>query len=545
MKQISKTNFKVLLVYPNLYGMLVPSIAIAIFTKILKNEGYQVELFETTNYTDEIVASPANRVNNLQARKFSYESDLGLKSKTGTVFSDFRKRVQEYKPDVMFVSAVEDVIVQAADLLQVVDDLNIPHLVGGVFPTAAGKKCFEFSSIKNIALGEGEPIIIEFSERVRKGVPFSDIPGTMCRDNFGKIKVNPKPALVNIDKVTPDFSLYDEQRFYRPMGGKIFKTVPVETYRGCPYSCTFCNSPMQREFSKNSNQGNFLRRKTMLALAEELRQNLTINEAELIYFIDDSFLARPRAEIFEFCKMYEEFMLPFWWQSRVENVDDEILVRLAEVNSFRMSFGIECGNEDYRSKVLRRNISNAKILDQFKIISRSSIPFSVNLIIGMPGETRELIMDTVELVRSVQGYDSLTVSYFTPYHGTVLRTVAIANKWMDGTTITNHTMSGSILEMPPPYVSSQDIDGLMRTLPLYCYFPKSDWKDVERAEIFDDEGNQIYKELSERYRSEFFSDVALPGLEVVGATGCRSNPRDSFRTSPKRLSEEQIVALVG
>ena len=65
MKQISKTNFKVLLVYPNLYGMLVPSIAIAIFTKILKNEGYQVELFETTNYTDEIVASPANRVNNL------------------------------------------------------------------------------------------------------------------------------------------------------------------------------------------------------------------------------------------------------------------------------------------------------------------------------------------------------------------------------------------------------------------------------------------------------------------------------------------------
>ena len=283
----------------------------------------------------------------------------------------------------------------------------------------------------------------------------------------------------------------------------------------------------------------------MLALAEELRQNLTINEAELIYFIDDSFLARPRAEIFEFCKMYEEFMLPFWWQSRVENVDDEILVRLAEVNSFRMSFGIECGNEDYRSKVLRRNISNAKILDQFKIISRSSIPFSVNLIIGMPGETRELIMDTVELVRSVQGYDSLTVSYFTPYHGTVLRTVAIANKWMDGTTITNHTMSGSILEMPPPYVSSQDIDGLMRTLPLYCYFPKSDWKDVERAEIFDDEGNQIYKELSERYRSEFFSDVALPGLEVVGATGCRSNPRDSFRTSPKRLSEEQIVALVG
>ena len=544
MNQKPKPSFRVLLVYPNLYGMLIPSIAIGIFTRILKKEGYEVDLFETTNYPDEIIASPANRVKNLQARVFDYKEDLGLKTSNENVFTDFRKKVMEYEPDLLLVSAVEDVIVQAADLLDAVVDLNIPHLVGGVYPTAVGEKCFEFLSINNIAQGEGEPIVVEFSEKVRKGQPYDDVAGTLCRDQVGRIKSNPKPPLINIDGVYPDFSLFNEQRFQRPMGGKIFKTIPIETYRGCPYTCTFCNSPMQVEFAKAAEQGNFLRRKTMAALAKEIRTFVAINDPELIYFIDDSFLARPRKEVFDFCDMYEEFQIPFFWQSRAETVDEEILQRLADVNSYRMSYGIECGNEDYRRQVLRRKISNAEILDKFEIISESDIPFSMNLIIGMPGETRDLIMDTVELVRCIKGYDSLTVSYFTPYHGTVLRTVALNNGWLDPGVITNHTMSGSILKMPPPYVNSTEIDGLMRVLPLYCYFPKTEWKEIRRAETYDDVGNQIFERYSELYNNEFFRDVKLSGEPVVGGTGCRSNPRSSFRISPERLNEEQIKNLV-
>ena len=91
MYEKSKSEFRVLLVYPNLYGMLVPPIAIGLFTKILKNEGYKVDLFETTNYLDATVASPTNRVKNLQAREFDYQDDIGLNSKTDDVFVDFRK----------------------------------------------------------------------------------------------------------------------------------------------------------------------------------------------------------------------------------------------------------------------------------------------------------------------------------------------------------------------------------------------------------------------------------------------------------------------
>ena len=75
--------------------MLVPSIAIAIFTYVLKKQGYKVSLFDTTHYVSEENSSPQNRVKYLQARKFSDTDDLGIKIKTD-LLGDFKKYVNEF-----------------------------------------------------------------------------------------------------------------------------------------------------------------------------------------------------------------------------------------------------------------------------------------------------------------------------------------------------------------------------------------------------------------------------------------------------------------
>ena len=51
--------------------------------------------------------------------------------------------------------------------------------------------------------------------------------------------------------------------------------------------------------------------------------------------------------------------------------------------------GIECGNQEYRREVLLRAPTNANIIESFEDIAHSGIAFSLNLIIGMPGETRD------------------------------------------------------------------------------------------------------------------------------------------------------------
>jgi len=235
-------DFRVLLVYPNLPLMLVPPLSIAIFTELLKRKNYQLRLFETTAYIGSTSVSPENRVKLLQARPFDYKEDLGVTIKTSDMFEDFRALVLEFSPNLMVFSVVEDAFVQCVGLIEAVKDLNIPHVVGGVFTTAAPERCMAEDAIKMIGIGEGETIIADLSEAIRQGSAIDSVPGTWLKTKSGEIVKNPRGALVDFANQRPDFSLFDSRRFYRPMGGRVFRTIPIETYRGCPYKCTFCHS---------------------------------------------------------------------------------------------------------------------------------------------------------------------------------------------------------------------------------------------------------------------------------------------------------------
>ena len=526
--------------------MLVPSLAIGIFTKILKKKKYQVDLFDTTHYVSEENSSPQNRVKFLQARNFDEKNDLGVRIKTDLT-GDYIKKVESLKPDFIIYSVVEDCYRQTLVLMGAIKNFDIPHIVGGVYPTAAPDICINNELINIIGIGEGEKIIVDVAEAIRLSNSLNQIPGIWYKDK-GQIIKNNRGPLININSSIPDFSLTDDARFNRPMGGKIFKTMPVETYRGCPFQCTYCNSPMQTTKSRESRIGNFLRRKDMKVLRNEIKYLIDRYNPEFLYFIDDSFTARNKTEVFDFCDMYEEFKLPFWFNTRPETINLEIMKRLKDIGAYRISFGIESGNEQFRIKVLRRNGSNAQIKEKFDIIAESGIPFSLNLIIGMPGETRELIMDTVHFTRTILGYDTITVSIFTPYNGTVLRKIAVNNGWLDSDYITKHTTSSSALKMPPPLLSSEDIDGLMRVLPLYIYFPESEWSKIKRAEKDDRKGNEILEYYSEIYKRDFLKEDQFDDKVIVvdGSTGCKTNAKDSFRlnfTSQNRYNESELAIL--
>jgi anaerobic magnesium-protoporphyrin IX monomethyl ester cyclase len=544
-------DFRVLIVYPNLPLMLVPSISIAIFTRIFRDLGYQIDLFETTHYdTNDLDYSETNinysenRVRLLNARKFDVEKDLGISIKRG-MLSDFRTKVETFDPDFIIYSVVEDTFFQARSMMQAIADLKIPHLVGGVFPTMAPEECIAAPEIDLIALGEGEKTVKAVGEAVRTGQPLNGIPGTWLKNPDGSIEKTQQPSLVNLNDIIPDFSLFHPSRFNRPMGGKVFRMVPVESYRGCPYACTYCNSPTQRLLSKNAGLGNFMRRKSMDSLRDKLRALYDEYKPDFFFFVDDSFLARPRQEIFDFCDMYEEFRLPFYFNTRAENCDAEILARLKEVGCYRIAFGIESGNQQYRQRVLRRKISNEEIIERFKVIADSGIAFSINLIIGMPGETRDLVMDTIELARSIKGYDAVTAFIFTPYHGTPLRQVALDNNWLDPNTITRHNTSRSLLTMPPPYLNADEIDGLLTVLPLYCYFPKTDWPKIRRAESNDAEGLRLRAELSAIYAENFLGEDQKRAKKFVQPDGTIAEKQQlsDFRISPERIQAADLKSL--
>ncbi len=116
---------------------------------------------------------------------------------------------------------------------------------------------------------------------------------------------------------------------------------------------------MQSRLSKEAGIGDFVRRNIhMDNLREYIAGVIEQINPTFFMFVDDSFMARPQKEIIEFCEMYEEFKIPFWFNTRPENVTSENLKLLKGVNCYRIAFGVECGNEEFRSQMLLRKVKN-------------------------------------------------------------------------------------------------------------------------------------------------------------------------------------------
>ena len=290
----------------------------------------------------------------------------------------------------------------------------------------------------------------------------------------------------------------------RPMAGKIYRTAPVETVRGCPYKCAFCNSPTMYDlYDKQVKPGSFLRKKSIGQIQKELRVLRDQFNVEYFYFCSDTFLVMTDQEFEEFAEVYREFKLPFWLQSRPETIKPKHIEVLKEIGCHRISMGLEHGNEEFRAKILKRRYKNKDIIEVSKNLYDADIALSLNNILGFPGETRELIFDTINLNRKMY-YDTTSGYAFTPFHGTELRTQSVKQGYIPEDYLSRTVTYG--LGLDQPQLRKTEVDGLRRTFALYAKFPKDMWPQIKIAENQDEEGVQAFAELSQIYREKYYTN---------------------------------------
>lgn len=513
---------RVLIVYPNLPLMMTPPLSVGLFTKICKDQGAEVELFETTHYVDTNDNAQDNKENFGAGRKIKNYVDAFEDVKpTYQAIDDFRAHVERFKPDLLLLSLVEDTFLEGVALLESVADLNIPHLVGGVFPINAPWQALEPDVVQNICRFEGEYVVRDTLVCLRENRPITNVNGIWWKRD-GEVQMNPPQPLVDVNELQPDYSLFSDKRFYRPIGGLARKTVQLETYRGCPYSCTYCNSPTTRMMDKG-----FLRRKTVDLVREQMYTLSESLSTEYWFVIDDSFTARPRKELFELLRVFEEFKLPWWCNTRLDDVDDEILAAMKQAHCDRIQFGVESGNEKYRMEVLKRRVKQQVYLDKADVINKSGIPYGLNAIIGMPNETREMVLETAKLCRDIGGYDGLGVSMFIPYWGTGLRDIAVRDGYLPYDNIGSGGLQDEpIMDMPAPYLSKADVMELSHKFKYYAFFDDKYWPEVDVAEDL--------SKLEDIYQREFFqSSTAVDGLTKIAERkrspyACAADPYVEF-----------------
>lgn len=494
-----------------------PPVSYGIFTALLKNEGYDVALFDTTLYktkTEKGQFSDAIKESTLQVRPFSYESRDVVYKHTDPA-EDLRAFITSFSPDLVCISILETVYDEALLMLEVLNEFEkVKVLAGSVFPTYAPEIILNHKCVDFVCMGEGELTLIEVCKRLAAAKPVEDISNLAFYKN-GVLQKNPKGKPVDINNFpVPDYSLFEYSRFLRPMGGQVYVTVPVETNRGCPYACAFCNSPANNIIYKEENF-TFFRKKSIEMIERELYELISLHNAEFIYFTSDTFLLFTNEEWADFCAMYKQIKLPFWIQTRAETlVMKPNRVRdLKELGCNRISMGLEHGNENFRKNVVVKAFPNDYMVKATKLLAEHEIPITINNIIGFPGETRELIFDTIELNRQLKGIDTTNVAVFAPFHGTPLRDLCVKNGYIakDHYCGKPNTASSSLTI---PGLPPEELDGLRRTFALYARMPRKYWKRIQQSEKSSDKGDQIFHELASIYKELFF-DVGGLGASNI------------------------------
>ncbi len=504
---MTNKKLKILFLYPNLHmSTLVPN-GIAILSAVLKKAGFKnIELFDPTFYNSTAIRAQKDnqarydaRVKLGQIKPFNF-GERGIEMKNTDMFRDFINKINQFKPDIIFASILEDTFPIFKKFMEKIKDKKIPCLAGGVFPSSVPEILLKEDCVDYVCRGEGEGALVDLCNALEEGKDTSNIKNLWVKKNKTIIKNQIRPALDVNTLPIQDLSIFEDISLYRAMTGKIYRMAPVETQRGCPYACRFCNSPGKNAFYNAQQAGRFFRKRTMKHVQEELGEIVSKYNLEYIFFVTDTFLAMSEKEFDEFCEMYSEFKLPFFMNTRPETVTEKRAKKLKEVGCHRVNIGVEHGNQKFRINIVGRNYKNETAIKAFEMMHEVEISTVSNNIIGYPDETRELVFDTIELTRKLKCND-INAFTFIPCQGTSLRSLCEEKKYLEKDKLASIYERESLLKMPS--ISKKEIGGLVKTFVLYARLPKRLWRDIKIAESSTDEGNKKFEELMTLFRNEY------------------------------------------
>jgi radical SAM superfamily enzyme YgiQ (UPF0313 family) len=152
---------------------------------------------------------------------------------------------------------------------------------------------------------------------------------------------------------------------------------------------------------------------------------------KIFYFADEMLVWDKEYSIELFREIKSKIDMPFGFMARVEYINSDIISTAAESGCRHVAMGVECGDEQFRKKVLNRHNTNEQIINAFSLCKNYNIPTASFNIIGYPcpGD-EERTQSTIELNRILQpNYTQFTIFY--PFIGTTLYDYCVKHDLID------------------------------------------------------------------------------------------------------------------
>ncbi|WP_375460571.1 hopanoid biosynthesis associated radical SAM protein HpnJ [uncultured Enterovirga sp.] len=259
---------------------------------------------------------------------------------------------------------------------------------------------------------------------VADGHDWSTIKGLSYRNGSGVVMHNEdRPVMHDMDSlpfVTPVYKRDLKMENYF-IGYLKHPYISFYTGRGCKSRCTFCLWPQ-------TVGGHRYRTRSVGHVIEEVKFVLqAYPQMKELFFDDDTFTDDlPRAEAIA----KELGKLGVMWSCNAKaNVPRETLKVLKDGGLRLLLVGYESGNQQILHNIKKG--MRIEVAEQFtKDCHELGIMIHGTFILGLPGETKETIQETIKFATRINPH-TIQVSLAAPYPGTFLYKQALENGWLD------------------------------------------------------------------------------------------------------------------
>ena len=296
---------------------------------------------------------------------------------------------------------------------------DAPIVLGGVGFSVTPEQVLGLCQADAGVWGGGEFTFVEMANRMEGKRGWLDLPNLVWRRD-GEWYRNPSstPSPGDLPPMGRDW--FDNRRYFRE-GGQ----AGIETKRGCPYSCIYCADPIAK--------GREVYARPPKAVVDEL-ENLLRQGVDHIHTCDSEFNL-PEEHALEVCREIIRRNLGgrLRWYAYCAPVpfSPELATLMRRAGCVGINFGVDNGDQQMLRR-LRRGFTPDDILNVARLCREAGLVVMFDLLLGSPGESKESITRTIDLMRRA-GPDRVGVAFgVRVYPGTDLAKLMVQGKPREG-----------------------------------------------------------------------------------------------------------------
>lgn len=300
-----------------------------------------------------------------------------------------------------------------------------PHIVvvfGGAHPTVMTAQTMARPEVDFVILSEGEYSFRALLDAIGQGGGWENIDGLAFRKD-GKTIINPKTKFVkNLDEIPfPRRDLLPMQNYFEakePHGSANRErwTTMIAT-RGCPYCCTFCNTPQiwQRRWRPRSPRN----------VVDEIVQLQNDYGIEEIHFEDESLTTDPQWAI-RFSEELKNRNVAVLWQTsngvRAESITEKTLDLMVSAGCTQVTVAAESGSPRILKEVMDKKLDLQAVVRAVKLARKRPVFIACYFMLGLPDERISDVFKSIRLAVRLAfwGADEVVFSVFSPLPGSRL-----------------------------------------------------------------------------------------------------------------------------